>query len=79
MTDCIQGGTSAALGAVAFHGEAELGLAAVFFRQLHADEAARIPRDAAFADRGVEQMMMGGLRVHARNLGPHAPAMPPDL
>ena len=64
MTDCIQGGDVGGVGAAAFHGEAQLGLAAIFFRQLHADEAARIPRDAAFADRGVEQMMVGGLRVH---------------
>ena len=66
-------------GAVAFPGEAQLGLAAILFRQLHADEPARVPRDAAFADRGVEQMMMGGLRVHAPKFRSARPAMPPDL
>ena len=70
MTDWIHGGASSAL--VLWHLTARRSsvCAAIFFRQLHADEAARVPRHAAFADRGVEQTMMGGLRVHARNLGP---------
>ena len=65
------------VGAVAFDGESELGLAAILLRQLHADQSARTPGEAAFADRGIEQTMMGGLRVHAQKLGPHAPQCHP--
>ena len=79
MTDWIQGGDVGRMGAVAFHGEAQLGLAAILFRQLHADEPARIPRHAAFADRGVEQLMMGRLRVHDSEIRFARPAMPPDF
>jgi hypothetical protein len=63
--------------AVTFDGESKLGLAAILLRQLHTHQAARIPGDTAFADRGIKKMMMDGLRAHARNLGPHAPQCHP--